>query len=134
MYILDTNICIYAMKDIYPSLRKKLLTVNPRDIYISSITVGELEYGAAKSKWKEQKRLNMLLFLSAFNILPFTEKDALISGKIRATLESQGLPIGPYDLLIASQGLSTGFSVVTHNTSEFSRVPSLNLEDWVSAS
>lgn len=134
MYILDTNICIYAMKDIYPNLRKKLLTVNPRDIYISSITVGELEYGAAKSKWKEQNRLNMLLFLSAFNILPFTEKDALISGKIRATLESQGLPIGPYDLLIASQGLSTGFSVVTHNTSEFSRVPSLNLEDWVSAS
>ena len=73
----------------------------------------------------------MNLFLSAFTILPFDEKDARIAGRVRAELMKSGTPIGPYDIQIAAQGLSRGLTVVTHNTKEFERIPELKLEDWV---
>ena len=130
MYLLDTNICIYAMKGTYPSLTEKLFQVHPDQISISSVTVSELEYGAAKSKWGSRTHLKMQLFLSAFTILPFREQDAVQAGRLRADLAMKGTPIGPYDIMIAAQGLSEGFTVVTHNTAEFSRVPGLILEDW----
>ena len=73
----------------------------------------------------------MNLFLSAYTVLSFDEGDARVFGNIRAGLERQGMPIGPYDLQIAAQALSRGFTVVTHNVGEFSRVPGIELEDWV---
>ena len=72
MYLLDTNICIYAMKDKFPALTKRLFEIHPNEICVSSVTVGELEYGAAKSVRAQQTRTSMLLFLSAFTVLPFT--------------------------------------------------------------
>lgn len=131
MYLLDTNICIYFMKNTYPSLTDRLLSCNPNDLLISSITVFELEYGAAKSNWGEKTRHKLAMFLSPFNIIPFTSEDAVAAGRIRGYLERQGTPIGPYDVQIAAQGLSRGIAVVTHNIGEFSCVPSLKLEDWV---
>lgn len=131
MYILDTNICIYSMKNKFSKLTAKLLQVNPKKIFISSITVGELEYGAAKSKWESRSRQALNLFLSAYTILPFDEEDARIFGKLRALLNSQGKPIGPYDLQIASQGLAKDKIIITHNVKEFNRVPNLRVEDWV---
>ncbi len=98
---------------------------------ISSITVFELEYGAEKSSWGEKTRLKLAMFLSPFNILPFTVDDAAAAGKIRSYLERRGTPIGPYDIQIAAEGLSRGGTIITHNTVEFSRVPNLKLEDWV---
>ena len=71
------------------------------------------------------------LFLSPFDIIPFTSEDAVVAGKLRGYLERQGTPIGPYDVQIAAQGLSRGVTVITHNTDEFSRVPNLKLEDWI---
>ena len=130
MYLLDTNICIYAMKDRYPFLTERLLTVHPDQIFVSSVTVGELEYGAAKSRWGEQTRLRMQMFVSAFTVLPFGQSDAVVFGRIRAELAAMGTPIGPYDMMIAAQGVNRGLTVVTHNTAEFSRIPSLLLEDW----
>ena len=130
-YLLDTNICIYAMNYRYPKLKQKLLTVLPDDIAVSSITVGELEYGAAKSKWGDRTRQTMYAFLSNYTILPFDHADAICFGNLRAALASAGTPIGAYDVMIAAQGLAKGLTVVTHNTGEFSRVPGLNLEDWV---
>ena len=130
MVLLDTNICIYAMKNRYPALSNRLLTIHPDQLAVSSITVGELEYGAAKSKWGEQTRLRLELFLSAFQIIPFDRKDAVVFGRLRAELAAQGSPIGPYDLMIAAQGLCRGYPVVTHNTREFNRVPGLLVEDW----
>ena len=130
MYLLDTNICIYAMKNRYPFLTERLLTIHPDQIFVSSVTVGELEYGAAKSRWGEQTRLRMQMFVSAFTVLPFSQSDAVVFGRIRAGLAAIGTPIGPYDMMIAAQGVNRGLTVVTHNTAEFSRISSLLLEDW----
>ena len=131
MFLLDTKICIYFLKDLYPHLTKKLLSYNPCDLLISTITLYELEYGASKSSWGEKTRHKMAMFLAPFNILPFTADDAISAGRVRAYLEQIGRPIGPYDLLIVAQGLSRDISVITHNTDEFNRVPKLKLEDWV---
>ncbi len=130
MYLLDTNICIYAMKDQYPKLTRKLLRTDPSKLFISSVTVSELYYGAAKSKWGDKTRTLMHMFLASFTVLPFTGSDAIIAGDIRALLESEGTPIGPYDTMIAAQGLSNTLTVITHNTKEFKRVPGLSLKDW----
>ncbi len=130
MYLLDTNICIYAMKNTYPSLSQKLFRIPPSEVFVSSITVGELEYDSSKSRWGERSRTVMNLFLSAYTILPFDRDDAMVFGRIRAELAKAGLLIGPYDIQIAAQGISRGLTVVTHNTGEFSRVPGIDLEDW----
>ncbi len=131
-YLLDTNICIYGLKNKYPSLTQKLFQIHPDEIAVSAVTVSELEYGAAKSKWSQQTSFRMHMFLSAFTILPFSQQDGVKAGQIRDFLEEQGRIIGPYDIQIAAQGVSRGLIVVTHNTKEFNRVPDICLEDWVS--
>lgn len=131
MYLLDTNIFIYFMKNAYPQLTQKLLSHNPSELLISSITVSELEYGAAKSHWGDRTREKMAMFLAPFTIIPFDTNDAVAAGKIRACLERQGIVIGAYDMQIAAQGLSRHLTVVTHNTKEFNHIPDLKLEDWV---
>ena len=131
MYLLDTNICIYFMKNTYPSLSQKLLACHPDELLISSITVYELEYGAAKSSWGEKTRQRMAMFLAPFTIIPFTRDDALVAGRIRGMLEKKGVMIGPYDIQIAAQGQSRGLTVITHNTGEFGRVSGLRVEDWI---
>lgn len=131
MYLLDTNICIYLMKNMYPNLTERVLSLNPAELFVSSITVFELEYGAEKSSWGEKTRQKLAMFLSPFNILPFTCEDAAAAGKLRGYLEKQGTPIGPNDVLIAAQGLTNGITVITHNIGEFRRVPHLLCEDWI---
>ena len=130
MYLLDTNICIYAMNGRHPNLNKHLLSVSPDRILVSSITVGELEYGAAKSHWGERTRELMHAFLANFTILPFTEEDAVLFGRFRAQLAASGTPIGAYDVMIAAQGVARNLTVVTHNIGEFSRISGIRLEDW----
>lgn len=132
MYLLDTNICISLMRNQYPEMTDKILSMDPSLLMISSITVFELEYGAAKSQQKDRTRAQLALFLSAFTILPFDTEDAIVAGRIRGELAKKGTPIGPYDLQIAAQGISRKLTVVTHNIDEFSRVPNLQVEDWVS--
>ena len=131
MYLLDTNICIYAINGRYPKLSDQLLHIHPDDICISSITIGELEYGAAKSRWGDRTRQIMYAFLSNYEVLPFTEKDAILFGQLRAQLALSGTPIGAYDVMIAAQGVARNHTVVTHNTGEFSRIPGIILEDWI---
>ena len=131
MYLLDTNICILLMKNKYPCLATILFQHDPSEIAVSSITLYELEYGAAKSRWPEKNRTNLRLFLTPFTIVPFDGNDAVTAGEIRYILEKKGTPIGPYDTQIAAQGLSRNWTVVTHNTGEFSRVPNLLVTDWL---
>ena len=131
MYLLDTNMCIYLMKDSFPSMTERLLSHSPEEFAISSVTLFELEYGAAKSKWGERTRDNLYAFLSPFTILPFDADDAVAAGCIRALLAEQGNPIGPYDVQIAAQAYARGLTVITHNADEFSRIPGLKVEDWV---
>ena len=131
MYLLDTNICIYIINKQPKNVLKKILTLNPQDIKISSISVAELEYGAAKSKRRDQNRSALRNFLSSFEIIPFDTRDAEIFGIIRAELEHQGSPIGPYDMQLAAQALARDLTFITNNTAEFKRIAKLKLENWV---
>ena len=119
------------MKNSFPSMTERVFSHSPSEFCISSITVYELEYGAAKSKWGERTRQNLHLFLAPFNILKFDSTDAISAGIIRAHLEKCGTPIGPYDIQLAGQALSKSLTFITHNVEEFGRVPGLILEDWV---
>ena len=129
-YLLDTNICIYLLKDTYPAIKKKLFSLPPSSVFLSAVTVYELEYRAEKSQKSEKTRLQLAMFFAPFTILPFDTEDAVTAGKIRSDLEKKGTPIGPYDLQIAAQGVSRNLTVVTHNTDEFSGVENLRIEDW----
>ena len=130
MYLLDTNICIYAITGKYPKIAEKLLAIHPDEIKVSTVTVMELEYGAAKSNWSERSREAIKAFLASFDILPFSDTDAAVCGQLRSELAVLGTPIGAYDIMIAAQGVSRGLTVVTHNTGEFQRVSGIRLEDW----
>ena len=130
MYLLDTNICIYIMNKHPKNVVEKICTMNPQDVKISSVSVAELEYGASKSKRRDQNRIALYDFLSPLEIIPFDSRDAEIYGIIRTELEHQGKPIGPYDLQLAAQALARELILVTNNTEEFSRIKELKLEDW----
>ena len=129
-YMLDTNICIYAIKHKPPSVIKNFMSHDPDDLCISSITYAELMHGVEKSQAVDKNRIAMALFLSPITILDFDSYAAEEYGKIRSDLERKGTPIGPMDMLIAGHAKSEGLIVVTNNTREFSRVVGLSLEDW----
>ncbi|MDR2842911.1 MAG: type II toxin-antitoxin system VapC family toxin [Spirochaetaceae bacterium] len=129
MYLLDTNICIYIIKK-HPEIVSKFDQFKPSDIKMSSIVLSELEYGAAKSKKSEQNRNALRNFASSFDIIPFDARDTELFGIIRAELERQGEPIGPYDLQIAAQAVSRKFTLVTNNVGEFKRIRNLSIENW----
>lgn len=129
-YLLDTNICIYAINGRHPALTERLLSVPPEEIAVSSITLGELEYGAAKSNWSERTRNTVYTFLANYEILPFDNQDAFAFGEIRARLEAAGTMIGILDAMIGAQGVANQLRVVTHNTREFQRIPGVKVEDW----
>ncbi|HOT46591.1 MAG TPA: type II toxin-antitoxin system VapC family toxin [Spirochaetota bacterium] len=130
MYLLDTNICIYIIKE-KPAPVLKVLKKKIKDsIGVSSITVAELQYGVEKSGWIEKNRVALLEFLSIFTIIHFDDKDAVEFGKIKAHLEREGRIIGPMDLLISAHARSKNMTLVTNNMEEFGRINGLKLENW----
>ena len=129
-YMMDTNICIYAIKNKSESVIRKILSQNPEDLCISVVTYAELMHGVEKSHAVEKNRIAMSLFLSAITVLDFDGEAAEAYGQIRAELERKGTPIDPMDLLIAGHARSQGLILVTNNTREFARVTGLRIEDW----
>ena len=129
-YMMDTNICIYAIKNKPESVIRKILSQTPEDLCISVVTYAELMHGVEKSQAVEKNRIAMSLFLSAITVLDFDGEAAEVYGQIRAELERKGTPIGPMDLLIAGHARSQGLILVTNNTREFARVTGLRIEDW----
>jgi tRNA(fMet)-specific endonuclease VapC len=130
MYLLDTNICIYTIKQKPVAVLDTLKSKLKHNIFISSITVAELEYGIAKSKYPEKNKIALIEFLSVFNILYFDDKDASEFGRIKANLEKKGQIIGPMDLLLSSQAKSKNLILVTNNEKEFRRIENLKIENW----
>lgn len=130
MFLLDTNICIYLIKGTDTVLRSRIEAYAPFELVVSAVTVAELEYGVAKSTRVEQNRMALQNFLSAFEIISFDDKDAEQFGIIQAAVERRGQPIGPYDLQIAAQAITKGYTVVTNNEREFRRVSGLEVENW----
>lgn len=128
-YMLDTNMCIYAQKNI-PQVIEKMKNNFQYGVAISSITLAELEFGVQASANVEKNTIALYKFLSIVEILDFDSSAATEYGKIRADLKKKGTPIGNMDMLIAAHAKSEDLIVVTHNTREFERVEDLQLEDW----
>ena len=129
-YMLDTNICIYAIKHKPEQVFMRLQKHDPIDICISSVTYAELVHGVEKSKAIEKNRVALVLLLANIEIMNFDSLAAESYGKIRADLEKAGTPIGPLDMMIAGHAKALGYTVVTNNTKEFERVKGLKLENW----
>ena len=129
-YMLDTNICIYLIKHKPEKVFQKLQTIHPEDVCISSVTYAELVHGVEKSAAVEKNRLALSMLLANIESLDFDAVAANCYGKIRADLEKKGTPIGPLDMMIAGHAQSLGYTVVTNNVKEFSRVAALKMENW----
>ncbi|MBU4177214.1 MAG: type II toxin-antitoxin system tRNA(fMet)-specific endonuclease VapC [Desulfurivibrionaceae bacterium] len=130
-YLFDTNICIYLIKKRPPEALAQFKRHSPLDVAISTITLFELEYGVEKSQYRQRSQDALAKFLLPFNLLELDRSAATDAAAIRAELEKKGLPIGPYDLLIAGLARSQNMTLVTNNTKEFERVDGLRLENWV---
>lgn len=129
-YMLDTNICIYAIKNKPEQVFLHLQEHDPEEICISSVTYAELVHGVEKSKAIEKNRVALALLLANIEIMNFDSLAAESYGKIRVDLEKAGTSIGPLDMLIAGHAKALGYTVVTNNTKEFERVKGLKLENW----
>ena len=129
--LLDTNICIYIIKQQPASVLKRFMEYQVGDIGISSITLSELRYGVAKSTHYEKNARALDEFITPLEIVLFDEQAAYVYGNIRASLEKSGTPIGSMDMLIAAHALSLELPLVTNNSREFTRVLDLTVLDWV---
>lgn len=129
-YMLDTNICIYVVKKKPENLLRRFREEMERGIYISSITLAELECGMKHSSDPVKNEQALLRFLAPLSVLPFGAAAASEYGEIRAYLQSRGTPIGPLDMLIAAHARVEGMTLVTNNMREFERIPELDLENW----
>lgn len=128
--MLDTNVCIYIIKQQPATVLKRFLEFQIGDIGISSITLSELRYGVAKSRHREKNAKALDEFIIPLEVVSFDEEAAHVYGDIRTTLEKAGTPIGAMDMLIAAHAVSLGTTLVTSNTREFIRIPTLNIIDW----
>ena len=129
-YMLDTNIVIYTMKNRSDSVRERFKKHHGR-MCISSITFMELVYGAERSSNPDRNLTSLEGFVARMDVLPLDDAAAEHAGQIRAELARLGMPIGPYDELIAGHARSQGLVLVTNNEKEFARVPGLRTENWV---
>ncbi len=129
-YLLDTNICIYLIKQKPEKVLDHFKSHSVGDIGISSITLAELRYGVSKSRHAERNRHALDEFALPLEIADFDEKAAEEYGTVRAGLKSAGEPIGSMDMLIAAHALALGAILVTNNTKEFKRVKGLEIADW----
>ena len=129
-YMLDTNICIYAIKHKPEKVFRKLQKTDSEDVCISSVTYAELVHGVEKSAAKDRNRIALTLLLSCIEIMSFDTKAAEEYGKVRADLELKGEVIGPLDLMIAGHAKSLNCTLVTNNIKEFQRVKGLKTANW----
>lgn len=128
-FLLDTNTLIALFNQRSPALLAHLKSHHPSEIMVSSVVMHELYYGAYKS---QRVTVNLQRVDSLpFEVIAFDKEDAICAGEIRAQLALAGLPIGPLDTLIAGQAKARGFTLVSNNTQEFSRVVQLSLIDWL---
>ncbi|HWT63099.1 MAG TPA: tRNA(fMet)-specific endonuclease VapC [Ochrobactrum sp.] len=128
-YMLDTNICIFTIKNRPQQVREAFNRFHDQ-LCISSVSLMELIYGAEKSAHPEKNLAVVEGFAARLEVLSYDEAAANHTGQLRAELARSGTPIGPYDQLIAGHARSRGLIIVTNNRGEFDRVPGLRVEDW----
>ncbi|SEK78629.1 type II toxin-antitoxin system VapC family toxin [Halomonas daqiaonensis] len=129
MWVLDTNTLIYFFKG-EGQVADRLLAHSPRDIGIPAIVLYELQVGIAKSFSPDKRSRQLQELISVVQVLPFHQREAQAAAELRAALEREGRPIGPYDTLIAGTALAHGAILVSRNTREFGRIATLRVENW----
>jgi len=129
-YLLDTDICVYMARRKPVRLMARLDQVWPGELAMSIVTYLELVFGGMKSRQPEAALTRVEQIRDLVPLAPLTADVAREYGRIRIELEKKGLPIGPFDLLIAAHALSLGLTLVTANVREFARVPGLRVENW----
>lgn len=131
IYMLDTNICSFIIRNKPKSVKEKLKEVEREHrVVLSTIVVSELLYGAYKKG--SPKLINVVQkFIECFEIIPYDYEASKVYGKLRAELEKQGISIGAYDLQIAAHALSIDAILVTNNLREFGKIKGLKVEDWL---
>jgi len=130
-FMVDTNICIYIAKNRPPEVRTRFERMKPGQIVMSTITLGELQFGASKSNQRAKALAEIEKLLQDVPVEDLGMGAAEAYGEIRATLQRQGSLISSNDLWIASHALALGVTLATNNEREFRRVPGLNVENWV---
>jgi tRNA(fMet)-specific endonuclease VapC len=129
-YMLDTNICIYLIKQKPEKVLRRFKDHSIGDIGISSITLAELRFGVEKSQQIQNNRQALEEFILPLEIADFDEKAAVIYGAVRAALEKAGTPVGSMDMLIGAHALSLDLTLVTNNVREFKQIKNLNVVNW----
>ena len=129
-FLLDTNIVIYTIKN-RPQEVRRAFKRHQGQMAISTVTWGELVFGAEKSMHAEKNQADIDAMAARLEVLPFDEGAAAHFGQIRAELYSQGNPIGPFDMMIAGHARSMGLILITNNCKEFERIQGLRVENWV---
>ena len=129
-YMLDTNICIYLIKQKPEKVLQHFKVHSVGDVGISSITLAELSYGIEKSQQVRKNRQALDEFTLPLEIADFDEEAASAYGTVRAALEKAGTPVGSMDMLIGAHALSRGVILVTNNMSEFKQIKNLKVVDW----
>jgi tRNA(fMet)-specific endonuclease VapC len=129
-FMLDTNTCVELIRERDERVLRRMKRRSPDEICVSSVTLSELEYGAAKSANPERNRLALAEFMTPLAVAPYDDAVAPVYGRVRVELEQAGTPIGPLDTMIAAHALSLGLTVVTGNEREFRRVTGLKIRNW----
>ena len=129
-YMLDTDISIYIIKR-KPLIAKRKFNIHSGEIGISTVTLGELVFGAENSKKQQFNRKNLEGFVARLEVINYDKVAAYHFGQLRKEL--QGQPIGAYDFMIAAHARSLGLTLVTNNTKEFKRINGLRLKNWTIA-
>jgi tRNA(fMet)-specific endonuclease VapC len=129
-YLLDTNVWVDFLHQNHPTVTAHLHAADPDDVWLSSIVLAELRYGADKSQRSARNHAVLDRLSEEASLLEFDEAAASAFGRLRAALERHGRPIGPYDMLIAAQALSRDLVLVTDNVDEFGRIQGLRMENW----
>lgn len=128
-FLLDTNTVSFHIRRSSLALDRRLRRTRAARVGLSVVTEMELRYGLARNPGLRIAPL-VEQFLAGITVLPLTSEVARFYGRIRAELDEAGTPIGPLDLMIASQALAARATLVTSNTKEFRRVRGLRCEDW----
>ena len=129
-YLLDTNVCVDFLNRRYPRVTERIRASPPEDLCLSSVVVAELRYGADRSERRGENHNRLDILTAEIQCLDFDLAAARVYGQIRSTLEAEGTPIGPYDMMIAAHVVSQGLVLVTDNEREFRRVSGLKVENW----
>ena len=127
-YLLDTNALVQVLRGPGSTVERRLRTLEPDDVGVSAVVMHELYYGAFRSG-RPESNLAVVEEIG-LTVVELAREDAREAGRLRATLAAAGLPIGPFDVLIAGQAVARGLTLVTRNTREFARVGGLAVEDW----